>query len=72
MHIKRNLHSIDILVRTIIGATLVYLSFIDTGLFANDLVRWLLGLFGAINLVAAVMRSCPIYAMAGISTYRSQ
>lgn len=69
MAIKRNLHNIDIVVRTLIGAALVYICFIDTSYIANDVVRWLLGIFGVINLFAAVLRSCPIYALAGISTY---
>ncbi len=70
MAIKRNLHNIDIVVRTLIGATLVYICFIDTSYIANDVVRWLLGGFGVINLFAAALRSCPIYALAGISTHR--
>jgi hypothetical protein len=69
MSIKRNLHAIDIIVRTLIGATLVYICFVDTNYIANDVVRWLLGIFGIINLLAAALRSCPIYALAGISTY---
>jgi hypothetical protein len=69
MAIKRNLHNIDIVVRTLIGAALVYICFIDTTYIANDVVRWLLGIFGVVNLFAAVLRSCPIYALAGISTY---
>lgn len=69
MAIKRNLHTIDIVVRVLIGAVLVYICFIDTSYIANNLVRWLLGIFGVVNLIAAAMRSCPIYALAGISTY---
>jgi len=70
MAIKRNLHTIDIVVRTVIGAALVYICFIDTTYIANDVVRWLLGIFGVVNLFAAAFRTCPIYALAGISTYR--
>lgn len=70
MTIKRNLHIIDIVVRALIGAALIYICFIDSDYIANDIVRWLVGTFGVINLAAAVFRSCPIYALAGISTYR--
>lgn len=70
MAIKRNLHSIDILMRTLIGVGLIYISFIETSYITNDIVRWLLGIFGIINLLASVLRSCPIYALAGISTFR--
>ncbi len=69
MSIKRNLHSIDILIRTLIGVALVYIGFIDTTYIDNNVANWLLGIFGIINLVAAGMRSCPIYALAGFSSY---
>jgi len=70
MVIKRNLHNIDITVRVLIGVALIYISFIDTSHISNDMARWLLGIFGIVNLLAAALRSCPIYALAGISTYR--
>lgn len=70
MAVKRNLHNVDILVRTLIGAVLVYIAFIDTSYITNDTIRWLLGIFGVINLFASALRSCPIYALAGISTFR--
>lgn len=69
MGIKRNLHIIDILVRSLIGAALIYISFIDAEYISNDVARWLVGIFGVINIAAAAFRSCPIYALAGISTY---
>jgi len=72
MAIKRNLHWIDIIVRLVIGGTLVYIGFIDTSFVANSTVRILLGVFGAVNIVAGLVKSCPIYALAGISTYRQK
>jgi len=70
MAIKRNLHNIDIVVRLLIGSVLVYICFVDSNYIANDIVRWLLGIFGVINLLAAAIRFCPIYALSGISTYK--
>lgn len=70
MVIKRNLHNIDIAVRVLIGVALVYICFIDTDYIGNDVVRWLLGIYGIVNLISASLRSCPIYALAGISTFR--
>jgi len=69
MIIKRNLHSIDILIRALTGAALVYVGFIDMTYVDNDVVRWLLAAFGIVNLFAAGMRTCPVYALAGISTF---
>jgi len=70
--IKRNLHNIDIAIRIIIGATLVYVAFIDTGHIHNNTIRILLGIFGAINIVVALMRSCPMYTLAGLSTFNEK
>lgn len=72
MAIKRNLHWIDILVRYVVGAALVYIGFIDTSYVANPTVRILLGIFGAVNIIAGLVKSCPVYALAGISTYREK
>ena len=72
MAIKRNLHIIDIAVRILIGVALIYVGFVDTSYIANSTLRVLLGGFGAINIVAALVRTCPIYSLAGISTYREK
>lgn len=72
MAIKRNLHWIDIIVRLVIGGALVYIGFIDTSYIANGTVRILIGVFGAVNIIAGLVRSCPVYALAGISTYREK
>ncbi len=70
MAIKRNLHNIDIAIRILIGIALIYFGFVDTSYISNDMTRWLLGVFGIVNFLAAVLRSCPIYALAGINTYQ--
>ena len=72
MALNRNLHAIDITIRTVIGAALIYICFVDTNYITNDIVRWLLGIFGVVNLLAGVLRFCPVYALAGISTFRQQ
>ncbi len=70
MAIKRNLHNIDIAIRILIGITLIYFGFVDISYISNDMTRWLLGVFGIVNFLAAALRSCPIYALAGINTYQ--
>ena len=72
MALNRNLHAIDITMRTVIGVALIYICFVDTNYITNDIVRWLLGIFGVVNLLAGVLRFCPVYALAGISTFRQQ
>lgn len=69
--LKRNLHNIDRITRIILGIGLVYLGFIDRTYIGNDLAALLLGVFGVINIGAALVSHCPIYNMAGISTFHS-
>lgn len=69
MHFKRNLHTIDRVVRLVIGIGCIYLGFIDTGIIGNAIAATLVGIFGAINLFAAVFSYCPVYGLTGISTY---
>jgi len=72
MHLKRNLHTIDRVVRLVLGVGCVYLGFIDTAIIDNRVAAALVGIFGIVNLFAAVTSFCPVYGATGISTYRSQ
>lgn len=68
MKIKRNLHVIDRVARTIVGIGCVYAGFVDAAIIGNEIVSILVGIFGLINLVAAITSFCVVYALAGIST----
>ena len=70
MTIKRNLHSLDRLARTIIGVGCIYYGFIDHNLITNTLISVLVGLFGLVNIGAAIMSHCPVYGISGLSTYK--
>lgn len=65
----RNLHTIDRILRIVIGSVLVYIGFIDGTIITNELLSILLGLFGGVNIVAGIVATCPVYKIAGISTY---
>lgn len=69
---KRNLHTVDVVLRIFIGLICIYVGFIDGGMIANKVVNILVGVFGTLNLAAASMRFCPIYTLVGISTYREK
>lgn len=70
MRLHRNLHSIDRLVRFLIGAVCCYVGFIDQSIIGNILASSLVGIFGLINLFAGFTAYCPVYGLTGISTWR--
>lgn len=72
MAFQRNLHYIDITIRLILGITLIYIGFLDTSIVANGIIRILLGVFGIVNIIAALMRYCPVYKLAGLSTFHKR
>ena len=63
-----NMHSIDRVVRLIIGVICVYIGFIDTNLISSRPVGLLVGAFGVVNLWAFMTTRCPVYSIAGFST----
>ena len=66
---KPNLHNLDRLIRVIIGIACIYVGFVNTSIISNSLISILVGVFGVVNIIAAAMAHCPIYHLAGISTY---
>lgn len=67
----QNMHTIDRLLRVVIGVVCLYVGFYDSGLVPNALVSVLVGLFGVMNLVSAVLAHCPVYRLGGIRTNRA-
>ena len=63
-----NMHSIDRVVRLIVGLICVYIGFIDLSLISSRPVAILVGVFGVINLWAFITTRCPVYSVAGFST----
>ena len=68
MNIKRNMGRLDQMVRIVVGLASIYFGFIDSTLIAEPVIAICLGTFGILNLLSVVMRYCPLYVMAGIST----
>jgi len=72
MSFKRNLHTIDRVIRLLLGLFCVYIGFIDLSIIGNALASTLVGIFGLINLFAAAASYCPVYGLTGISTYHGE
>ena len=68
MKVKRNMNCLDQLFRIALGVVLIYTGFVNTGLINSDVINWILGLFGIVNIVVAITRHCPVYSLADIST----
>jgi hypothetical protein len=66
---KINVGTPDRIARIILGAVLVLLPFFSgLGLFANPLWTWGSVAVGAVLIVTAIVRFCPLYAIFGLST----
>ena len=65
---KRNLHTIDMSIRFVVAGICIYLGFFDNTLIQDSILAMAVGGFGVINLIAASLRFCPFYHLAGIST----
>ena len=64
-----NVGTPDRLARIVIGAVLVLLPFFSgLALFANPLLSWASIVVGAVLIVTALVRVCPLYAALGLST----
>jgi hypothetical protein len=63
-----NVGRLDQILRIGIGLVLVWIGFFDTSLIDDRLIAGLVGLFGLLNILAAVLRVCPFYNLAGINT----
>lgn len=68
MSIQRNLHVLDRTARALVGVGCVYAGFVDTALIGNVTISILVGVFGVVNIGAAVFSHCPVYKLAGISS----
>ena len=66
---RTNIGSADRIVRIILGLTLILIPFVSgLALFANPFLQWGAVLVGAVLIVTALVRFCPLYAILGLST----
>ncbi len=65
---KRNVGSIDSIVRLIVGGALLYIGFFDNPVISAGISKILVGIFGLIVFVSALVRNCPLYYLIGLNT----
>ena len=68
IRLTRNVGRFDQILRIGIGLLLMWIGFVDDGLIEDAVIRSVVGLFGLLNLIAAMIRVCPVYSAAGINT----
>ncbi|KPJ90418.1 MAG: hypothetical protein AMJ53_13620 [Gammaproteobacteria bacterium SG8_11] len=67
---NRNLHPIDQVLRVILGIVLIYIGIFNRELVSDALLGSLLAGFGLVNVISGLVGVCPVYTIAGISTFR--
>lgn len=66
---RLNVGTPDRIARLVLGAALVLLPFPSgLALFANPVWLWASIVIGAVLIVTALVRFCPLYAILGVST----
>lgn len=68
MRWQPNVGRLDQILRIGIGLVLIWFGFIDDSLISDRLIAALIGILGALNTLAAVLRVCPVYTVTGINT----
>lgn len=63
-----NVGRLDQILRIGIGLALMWVGFVDDSMITDRLIATIVGLFGLLNLIAALFRVCPFYTLAGINT----
>ncbi len=69
--LRRNMSGIDAIIRFTIGVLLVWVGFLSDEIIANGLISFIVGIFGILNIGSSLMRFCPVYTLARLSTVRS-
>lgn len=66
--VKRNMGTIDRIIRIVTGLVMVYLGFIDQSIIGSQTINIIVGIFGIFSILFAYLAFCPIYNLGNIST----
>ena len=66
--ITPNLSGIDRLIRLTLGVFLLWLGLIAVDVLDDTFINFVIAIFGAVNVVSAMLSHCPLYKQVGIST----
>ncbi len=69
---KINVGRLDQILRLGISFLLIYIGFIDEVFIDDTLSSYIIGGFGVVNLIVAILRTCPVYSLASINTNQAE
>ena len=72
MAVPYNVGLIDRVIRFITGIVLIYLGFYEKSLIPDPIFAVLVGVFGIINLVTAIIGWCPLYHLIKFDTHTAE
>ncbi|MBU2414369.1 MAG: DUF2892 domain-containing protein [Gammaproteobacteria bacterium] len=67
---KKNLHLVDRIIRGVVGIVFTGFALFNGDYLEEPVLEVLIGVFGALNLISLLSGWCPVYHVAGISTYK--
>lgn len=67
--ISKNIGRIDQIIRLSISLSMIYFGFFDLSLIQDEFSATIVGIFGSLNLIVALIQFCPLYSAVGINTY---
>ena len=68
MNFKKNLGALDRILRIGFSCFMIYFGFIDNTILTDPVTKIILGVFGSIVLVSALVGNCPLYYLTGFNT----
>ena len=71
LNVCKNIGTLDQLLRLSVSGLMIYFGLIDTQLIADTFSAHVIGVLGVMNFIVAVVRFCPLYALAGVSTCKA-
>ncbi|MBU2239884.1 MAG: DUF2892 domain-containing protein [Gammaproteobacteria bacterium] len=69
---KRNLHPADRIIRGVVGIVFTGFALFNGDYLEEPVLEVLIGVFGVLNLISLFSGWCPVYHVAGISTYKDK
>ena len=67
---KKNLGNTDRVIRVAGSLLLIYIGFFNNPIVSSGSFKVIIGIFGVIVLISAIVGNCPMYAIADIDTTR--
>jgi hypothetical protein len=72
MKFQHNVGAVDRAIRTVVGVTMIYFGFIQDSFLQDPFAAMLLGVFGGIVFLSALLGVCPLYNLIGFNSSNSR